>query len=129
MLRFNPTRRFVPAFILALGVVLGCSDDEPTAPRQAFTLVSESPSYSLKPGESKKTFVKAVRVNGFAGQITFGLNAAGAGLNAGMQVSTTADSAAINLTAISTGAYSVLVMASAAGYATASLTIPVTVAP
>jgi hypothetical protein len=127
MLRSNITHRVVPTLILAI-VLNGCSDDGPTAPRQAFTIAMEAPSYSLKVGETRTTFVKAKRVIGFGGLIGFGMTAGGAGLNTAITTGT-ADSARVDFTGITAGSYSVVMTGSAPDYATQSLTVPVTVTP
>ena len=127
MLRLNITHRVVPALILAV-VLNGCSDDEPTAPRQAFTIAMEAPSYSLKVGETRTTFVKAKRIIGFGGLIGFGMTAGGTGVNTAITTGT-ADSARIDFTGVTAGSYSVVITGSAPDYATQHVTVPVTVTP
>jgi hypothetical protein len=111
---------------------VGCSDDPSgTSLQKGFTLTPGVATVSLTPGGTKTTFVKAARVPGFGGQVTFGIGNVSTPLNVSMATTSTADSIRLDITASATAAgnYSFDVFGAAPGATSERLTVPVTVAP
>ena len=124
--------RRIPLLVVVATLSVSCSDD-PSGPtvQKGFTLTPGMATVSLTPGATKTTFVKAARVSGFGGEITFGIGNVSTPLNVSMATTSTADSIRLDIAASATAAgnYSFDVFGASPGASSERLTIQVTVAP
>lgn len=123
------TRTSLIALVVGLLVAGGCSDSPADPVLPDFTITAGGTNFSIPRGGSTTTFVKATRVGGFVGAISFGITG-GANLTTGIGNTTAPDSARVDLGVIATapvGTSSLQVSASSPGSPTQKLTITVAI--
>ena len=103
-----------------------------TVTGSGFALTGTPPFINAAAGATAKTGIKATRVGGFGGTITYAVSGLPSGLSAAITSSGVADSSVLTVTAsagLAAGSYPITITGTANGAATQQLTVTVTIVP